>query len=79
MKEFFEELGYMCSASNTKSRGLYIFIAIGLAALAIGVVASAVMIVVNIVKFGIVPWMGIGLLVAMLAALIGLIIWLKKS
>ena len=30
MKEFFEEFAYMCSSSNTKSRGLYIFIAIAL-------------------------------------------------
>ena len=43
MKEFFEEFGYMCSSSNTKSRGLYIFIAIAMAVLALGCLASLVL------------------------------------
>ncbi len=79
MKEFFEELSYMCSSSNTKSRGLYIFIAIAMALLAIGAPVMIIMIIVNIVKFSAFSPLWAILLVMDIGALIGTIVWLKKS
>lgn len=79
MKEFFEELFYMCSASNTKSRGLYIFIVIAMALLAIGGLASIVMIIVNLVKFKAFSFLWLILCLVTWGVLTGLIIWLKKS
>ena len=78
MKEFFEEFAYMCSSSNTKSRGLYIFIAIALAVLALGTVASLVLFIVNTIKYGFTPLFLI-LFVMSLLILVGMIVWLKKS
>ena len=78
MKEFFEEFAYMCSSSNTKSRGLYIFIAIALAVLALGTVASLVLFIVNTIKYGFTPLFLI-LFVVSLLILVGMIVWLKKS
>jgi len=78
MKEFFEEFAYMCSSSNTKSRGMYIFIAIALAVLALGTVASLVLFIVNTIKFGFTPLFLI-LFIITLLILIGMIVWLKKS
>ena len=79
MKEFFEELFYMCSANNTKSRGLYIFIVIAMALLALGGVAAIVMIIVNFVKFKAFSFLWVGLCVVTWGALAGVIVWLKKS
>lgn len=79
MKEFFEELSYMCSSSNTKSRGLYIFIAASMALMLIGAIAMVIMLIVNVVKFGAFSPIWAILLIADLAALIGVFIWLKKS
>lgn len=79
MKEFFEELSYMCSSSNTKSRGLYIFIAIAMALLAIGAPVMIIMIIVNVVKFSAFSPLWVILLVVDIGALIGVIVWLKKS
>lgn len=79
MKEFFEELSYMCSSSNTKSRGLYIFIATAMALMLIGAIAMVIMLIVNVVKFGAFSPIWAILLIADLAALIGVFIWLKKS
>lgn len=79
MKEFFEELSYMCSSSNTKSRGLYIFIATAMALMFIGAIVMLVMLIVNVVKFGAFSPIWLILLIADLAALIGVFIWLKKS
>lgn len=79
MKEFFEELSYMCSSSNTKSRGLYIFIAIAMALMAIGAPAMIIMLIVNVVKFGAFSPLWAILLVVDLGVLIGMIVWLKKS
>jgi len=78
MKEFFEEFAYMCSSSNTKSRGMYIFIAIALAVLALGTVASLVLFIVNTIKYGFTPLFLI-LFVVSLLILVGMIVWLKKS
>ncbi len=79
MKEFFEELGYLCSSSNTTSRGFYIFIAVALAILAIGAPVMLIMLIVNIVKFGAFNVLWLILLILDIAALIDVIIWLKKS
>lgn len=78
MKDFIDELKYMCSESNQKSRGLYIFITIMLVLLTIGVVASAVLLVVNLIKGYTAPIFFI-LFFGVLAVWIGLIVWLKKS
>ena len=79
MRDFFEELFDMCSANNTKSRGLYIFITVAMAVLALGVIASLILLIVNVVKFGAFSPMWLILLIVMLVILIGIIVWLKKS
>lgn len=78
MKEFFEEFGYMCSSSNTKSRGMYIFIAIALIVLALGSLASLILFVVNTIKYGFTPLFLI-LFVVSLLILVGMIVYLKRS
>ena len=78
MKEFFEEFAYMCSSSNTKSRGLYIFIAIALIVLALGSLASLILFVVNTIKYGFTPLFLILFVVSTLI-LVGTIVYLKKS
>lgn len=78
MKDFIEELMYMCSSSNTKSRGLYIFIAIALVVLAVGAVASLVLFIINTIKFGFTPLFLILFIVTVLL-FIGTIVFLKKS
>ena len=79
MKDFVEELMYMCSSSNTKSRGLYIFIAVALVAMMIGAVAMIAMLIINIVKFGAFSLMWVILLTVDLIIFIVTIVWLKKS
>lgn len=79
MREFFEEFSYMCSSANTKSRGLYIFIAIAMIALLIGTVIGIVLIIVNGIKYHTISPLSIGLTIGCVAALIGVFIWLKKS
>lgn len=79
MREFFEEFAYMCSASNTKSRGIYIFIAVALALMLIGAVAMIVMLLVNVIKFGAFSPIWAILLLLDVIVFIAVIIWLKKS
>ena len=79
MKEFFEEFAYMCSASNTKSRGIYIFIAAALALMLLGAVAMIVMLLVNVIKFGAFSPIWAILLLLDVIIFIAVIIWLKKS
>lgn len=79
MKEFFEELFYMCSSSNTKSRGLYIFIVIAMALLALGGVASLIMLIVNFVTTKAFSILWLALALVTWGVLIAVIIWLKKS
>ena len=79
MKEFFEELSYMCSSNNTKSRGLYLFITIGMALLALGIVATIVMIIINAVANKVFLTLPFVLLIFMIICLVGIIVWLKKS
>lgn len=78
MKDFFEELKYMCSASNTKSRGTYIMIVVTLIALLIAFVAGIVaeIVYISASNFQILP-----LLISVIALIveIALIVWLKKS
>ena len=79
MKEFFEEFAYMCSSSNTKSRGLYIFIAIALIIMTIAVPVLTVMLIVNYVKYKVFSILWLVLLLFVLGVEIGIIVWLKKS
>ena len=78
MKEFFEEFAYMCSSSNTKSRGLYLFIAVALVILLVGSVASLALLLVNVIKGWFNPLFLI-LFIVQVVILIGIIIFLKKS
>lgn len=79
MKDFFEELFYMCSANNSKSRGLYIFILIAMIALAVGAVVSLVLLLVNLIAYKAFSVMWLGLLIVTVGILAGVIVWLKKS
>lgn len=79
MKEFFEEFAYMCSASNTKSRGLYLFIAATLAFLVIAAVAMIVLLLINVIKYGAFSFLWAGILLFDIVILVALLIWLKKS
>lgn len=78
MKEFFEEFAYMCSSSNTKSRGVYIMIAVTMVVLLIAFVAGVVAEVVYVMagNFQILP---IAISIIALIIDIGLFVWLKKS
>ena len=76
MKDFIEELKYMCTSSSAK--GFYIFVAIMLVALLIAIPTMLILFIVNTVKFGFSPLFLILFLVA-LAIFIGVVIWLKKS
>ena len=78
MKEFMEEFLYMCSSSNTKSRGFYLFLAATLVILLIGSIVSLILLIVNIAK-GFFNPLFLVLTIVMIAILIGIIIWLKKS
>lgn len=78
MKEFFEEFAYMCSSSNTKSRGLYLFIAVALVILLVGSVASLALLLVNVIKGWFNPLFLI-LFIVQVVIFIGIIIFLKKS
>lgn len=78
MKEFFEEFAYMCSSSNTKSRGLYLFIAVVLVILLVGSVASLALLLVNVIKGWFNPLFLI-LFIVQVVIFIGTIIFLKKS
>lgn len=79
MKDFIEELMYMCSASNTKSRGLYIGITVMLALMLIAMPVMLVLIVVNYVKLKVFQVLWLVLFFFVLIVFVGVIIWLKKS
>ena len=78
MKEFIEDLKYMCSSSNTTSRGFYIGITVILVLMLLGMVASLVLLIVNAVKGFFNPLFAI-LFVVALIIFVGVIIWMKKS
>lgn len=79
MKDFIEELMYMCSSSNTESRGFYMFITGALVAMILGAIAMIILLIINVIKFGAFSPMWAILLVVDLICLVGTIIWLKKS
>lgn len=79
MGEFISELKYMCSADNTTSRGFYMFIAIAMIALAVLALVAVVLTVLNVIKGYGVNFLYVGMLVAAIAAEIGVFFWLKKS
>lgn len=78
MKDFIEEFLYLCSANNTKSRGLYIFIAVALCLLILGAVGSAVLLAVSIAK-GTFSVLYAVLLIVTVLLTVGVIVFLKKS
>lgn len=78
MKDFIDDLMYMCSADNTKSRGLYIFIVIALIGMLIGVIAGVIGIVITAIHGGAIL-KSVILTIAIAVIFIGTIVWLKKS
>ncbi len=78
MRDFIDDLKYMCSADNTKSRGLYIFITIALIAMLIGIVGGIVGIVYTAIKGGQIL-MPVILTVVILVIFVAVVMWLKKS
>lgn len=78
MKEFVEDLKYMCSASNSTSRGFYIFIVASLIALILGMFASLALIIINAVQ-GYSIGLFVGLFVVTLILTVGMIVYLKNS
>lgn len=78
MRDFIENLKYLTSASNSSSRGFYIFIAIMLVALLIAMPVMLVLFIVNTVKYGfaVLPLI---LFIVVLVLFIGTIIWLQRS
>ena len=79
MGDFISDLKYLCSADNTTSRGFYLFIAVAMVALAILAVVAVVLTVLNIIKGYGVNFLYVGMLVAAIAAEVGVFFWLKKS
>lgn len=78
IRDFCEELMSMCSASNTKSRGFYIFVTI---ALAIVTILIPVLLILNIVML-IKGWWTFFYLLLLLAAIggdAGVIFWLSRK
>lgn len=78
MKDFIDELKYMCSASNTSSRGFYIGITLFLIVMAVCIPVSLILLIINLIK-GYFSFMFLGLFIVSLAITIGLVVWLKKS
>lgn len=77
MKDFIEELKYMCTSS--KAKGFYCFVAFALVMLILGAIASLVMIVVNLVAFKAFSFLWLGLFLTALIITVAIIVWLKKS
>lgn len=78
MRDFIDDLKYMCSADNTKSRGLYIFIAVALVIILIGILGGTVGIVYTAIKGGSIV-KSLILTAILLVIFVGVIVWLKKS
>lgn len=78
MREFVSDLFYMCSSSNDKSRGFYIFVTIILAILTIAIPVMLGVLIFTIVKGGSIV-LPIILTIAAIAIYIAVIVWLKKS
>lgn len=78
MRDFIDDLKYMCSADNTKSRGLYIFITAALIAMLVGIIGGVIGIVYTAIKGGAIM-MPLILTIVIAAIFVGVIVWLKKS
>lgn len=77
MKDFIEELLYMCKSSKIK--GFYILITVLLCALLLLDVAALVVLVLNLVLYKAFSWLWIALFGVATAIIVGIVIWLKKS
>ena len=78
MRDFIEELLDKCSANNTKSRGFYIMVTVGLALLALGSVATLILNVIMLIKGWWIPLYAI-LFVAAVGLTVGMVVWLNRS
>lgn len=78
MRDFIEELLDKCSANNTKSRGFYIMVTVGLILLALGSVAMLIVNIVMLIKGWWIPLYLI-LFVVAVGLTVGAIVWLAKS
>ena len=74
MKDFFSDLFYYCSSSNTSSRGFYIFITVMLFAIPVGVLASIIMMIVS--GFSVLKLV---LILVGIAAEAGVVVWLNRG
>ena len=74
MSDFIEDLKYMCSSSNTSSRGFYIFVAIMLCLLPVGAIAGIVMMFIT-------GFTGLKVILTLVAIAVEVAVffWLKKS
>ena len=74
MSDFIEDLKYMCSSSNTSSRGFYLFVTAMLILIPLGAIASLVMMFVTGFTAA-----KIILFVVAVAIEAGVIVWLKRA
>jgi len=74
MKDFFSDLFYYCSSSNTSSRGFYIFITIMLFAIPVGILASIIMMIVSGFSA-----LKLGLIIAGIVLEAIVIVWLNRG
>lgn len=78
MREFVSDLFYMCSSSNDKSRGFYIFVTVILAILTIAIPVMLGVLIFSIIKGGSIV-LPIILTIAAIAIYVAVIVWLRKS
>ena len=78
MRDFISDLLYMCSADNTKSRGLYLFITAALCFMLIGIIGGIIGIVYTAAHHGAIA-MPLILTIVILVIFVAVIVWLKKS
>lgn len=78
MRNFIDELRYMCSSSNTKSRGLYILITIMLIVMPLGAIAGLVGFFICLAASN---FVALPLIISIVLIIIevALILWLVKS
>lgn len=77
MREFFEDVKYMCSSSNTKSRGFYLAVTIASILFLLVSIAAIVLVVVGVIKTNIVQVI-IASVVA-IALVVGVWVFLAKQ
>jgi len=78
MRDFIDDLKYMCSSAYTNSRGFYILCAVTLIAMIIILPISLVLMIISIIK-GSFNVLSLILLIVSIVIGGGLIFWLKKS